>query len=176
VKLVRDINEFLASIELNPNLGPVPVTATYQDSCHLAHGQRVRVQPRKLLARIPELKFRELPSSDLCCGSAGIYNIVHNDMAMSLLKKKMGLVGLDRRRSDTNRQSGLPAATARRRRDVRPRRARRARHRDAGRILPQLAQNRVNVKPGQYTQSPFSRPAKLVIECTVPFYEFMITA
>jgi glycolate oxidase iron-sulfur subunit len=93
VKLVRDINEFLASIELNPNLGPVPVTATYQDSCHLAHGQRVRVQPRKLLARIPELKFRELPSSDLCCGSAGIYNIVHNDMAMSLLKKKMGLVG-----------------------------------------------------------------------------------
>ncbi len=89
VALVRDVSEFLASIELNPNLGPVPVTATYQDSCHLAHGQRIRIPPRKLLAAIPELKFRELPLADLCCGSAGVYNIVHNDMAMSLLEKKM---------------------------------------------------------------------------------------
>lgn len=89
VKLVRDVNEFLASIELNPDLGPVPLTATYQDSCHLAHGQRIRIPPRKLLAAIPELKFRELPLSDLCCGSAGVYNIVHNDLAMSLLEKKM---------------------------------------------------------------------------------------
>jgi glycolate oxidase iron-sulfur subunit len=89
VKLVRDVSEFLASIELNPNLGPVPLTATYQDSCHLAHGQRIRIPPRKLLAAIPELKFRELPLSDLCCGSAGVYNIVHNDLAMSLLEKKM---------------------------------------------------------------------------------------
>ncbi|MDP2996663.1 MAG: heterodisulfide reductase-related iron-sulfur binding cluster [Bryobacterales bacterium] len=89
VKLVRDVSEFLASIELNPNLGPVPVTATYQDSCHLAHGQRIRIPPRKLLAAIPELKFRELPLADLCCGSAGVYNIVHNDLAMSLLEKKM---------------------------------------------------------------------------------------
>ncbi len=92
VKLVRDVNEFLASIELNPDLGPVPVTATYQDSCHLAHGQRIRIAPRKLLAGIPELKFRELPLSDLCCGSAGIYNVVHNELSMSLLKKKMELV------------------------------------------------------------------------------------
>jgi glycolate oxidase iron-sulfur subunit len=89
VKLVRDVNEFLASIELNPDLGPVPLTATYQDSCHLAHGQRIRLAPRKLLGAIPELKFRELPLADLCCGSAGVYNIVHNDLAMSLLEKKM---------------------------------------------------------------------------------------
>ncbi|MCX6633521.1 MAG: (Fe-S)-binding protein [Acidobacteria bacterium] len=92
VKLVRDVNEFLASIELNPDLGPVPLTATYQDSCHLAHGQRIRIAPRKLLAGVPELKFRELPLADLCCGSAGVYNVVHNDLAMSLLKKKMELV------------------------------------------------------------------------------------
>ncbi|MBI4876339.1 MAG: 4Fe-4S dicluster domain-containing protein [Acidobacteria bacterium] len=89
VAKVRDITEFLASTELNPNLGPVPVTATYQDSCHLAHGQRIRVAPRKLLAAVPELKYRELPLADLCCGSAGIYNLVHNDLAMSLLEKKM---------------------------------------------------------------------------------------
>jgi glycolate oxidase iron-sulfur subunit len=93
VKLVRDVTEFLASIELNPNLGPVPLTATYQDSCHLAHGQRIRLAPRKLLAAIPELTFRELPLAELCCGSAGIYNIVHNELSMALLKKKMDLVG-----------------------------------------------------------------------------------
>lgn len=88
-RLVKDVNEFLASVELNPRLGPVPVTATYQDSCHLAHGQKIRVQPRQLLRAIPQLKFKEMPLSDLCCGSAGVYNVVHTDMAMALLEKKM---------------------------------------------------------------------------------------
>jgi glycolate oxidase iron-sulfur subunit len=88
-KLVKDVNEFLSSIELNPKMGPVPITATYQDSCHLAHGQKVRVPPRKLLKSVPGLVFKEMPMSDLCCGSAGIYNIVHNDMAMAILEKKM---------------------------------------------------------------------------------------
>jgi glycolate oxidase iron-sulfur subunit len=92
VKLVKDVSEFLASIELNPNLGPVKATITYQDSCHLAHGQRVKAEPRKLLAAIPGLSFREMPLADHCCGSAGIYNVVHNELSMSLLKKKMGLV------------------------------------------------------------------------------------
>ncbi len=88
-RMMKDVNEFLASIELNPRMGPLSGTVTYQDSCHLAHGQRVRIQPRQLLASIPGLQFKELPLSDLCCGSAGIYNVVHNDMAMSLLDKKM---------------------------------------------------------------------------------------
>ncbi len=88
-KLVKDVNEFLASIDLNPDLGPVRGTATYQDSCHLAHGQRVRIPPRRLLLAVPELKFKEMPLSDLCCGSAGVYNIVENEMAMALLRKKM---------------------------------------------------------------------------------------
>src|SRR5258708_4034941 len=83
--LVKDINEFLAAIELNPDLGELPLTVTYQDSCHLAHGQKIRTAPRKLLRAIPGLTLREMPLSDLCCGSAGIYNIVHTDMAMSLL-------------------------------------------------------------------------------------------
>jgi glycolate oxidase iron-sulfur subunit len=87
---VRDVNEFLASIEWNRDFAPLPLTVTYQDSCHLAHGQKVRVAPRKLLRSIPELQFREMPLADQCCGSAGIYNILQPDMAGQLLEKKMG--------------------------------------------------------------------------------------
>lgn len=86
---VKDITEFLAAIGLNREMGALSITATYQDSCHLAHGQRVRLQPRQLLEAVPGLKFRELPLSDLCCGSAGVYNVQHTDMSMSLLEKKM---------------------------------------------------------------------------------------
>jgi len=86
---MRDINEFLAGIELNPNMGKLPFTVTYQDSCHLAHGQGVRSAPRKLLAAIPSLTFREMPMSDLCCGSAGVYNVVQNEMSMEILSRKM---------------------------------------------------------------------------------------
>jgi glycolate oxidase iron-sulfur subunit len=88
---VKDINGFLASIDLNPDLQELPLTVTYQDSCHLAHGQKIRNPPRKLLRAIPGLTLREMPLSDHCCGSAGIYNIVHTDMAMSLLEKKIDL-------------------------------------------------------------------------------------
>ena len=86
---MNDVNEFLAAIELNLEMGQVPLTATYQDSCHLAHGQKIRVPPRRLLAAVPGLIFREMPLSDLCCGSAGIYNVVENEMAMALLENKM---------------------------------------------------------------------------------------
>jgi glycolate oxidase iron-sulfur subunit len=94
VELMKDVNEFLASIELNPRMGQMPVSVTYQDSCHLAHGQRVRAQPRKLLRAVPGLEFREMPMSDLCCGSAGIYNVTQNEMAMSVLKSKMDYVNM----------------------------------------------------------------------------------
>jgi glycolate oxidase iron-sulfur subunit len=90
--LVKDVSEFLGSIDLNPNLRGAPMIATYQDSCHLAHGQKIRSAPRKLLASVPGLEFREMQLSDLCCGSAGIYNVVHTEMAMALLEKKMALV------------------------------------------------------------------------------------
>lgn len=89
---VKDVNEFLASIELDTRMGELPYTVTYQDSCHLAHGQKVRAAPRKLLRLVPGLTLREMLLSDLCCGSAGIYNIVHHDMAMSLLERKMDSV------------------------------------------------------------------------------------
>lgn len=87
--LAKDVTEFLASIELNTRMGAVPVTVTYQDSCHLAHGQKIRTAPRRLLAAIPGLTFREMPLADLCCGSAGIYNVLHTEMAMAILEKKM---------------------------------------------------------------------------------------
>jgi glycolate oxidase iron-sulfur subunit len=90
--LVKDVNEFLASIELNPPMHVLPLTVTYQDSCHLAHGQKIRSAPRQLLAAIPGLEVQEMQLPDLCCGSAGIYNVVHTGMAMSLLKKKMDSV------------------------------------------------------------------------------------
>jgi glycolate oxidase iron-sulfur subunit len=89
VTIMKDVNEFLASIELNPRMGEVRATVTYQDSCHLAHGQKIRSAPRQLLKQVPGLTLQEMRGSDLCCGSAGIYNVVHTDMSMALLEKKM---------------------------------------------------------------------------------------
>jgi glycolate oxidase iron-sulfur subunit len=86
---VRDISEFLAAIDLVPPTHAVPAVATYQDACHLAHGQGVRMAPRKLLAQVPGLTLVPLPESDTCCGSAGIYNLVEYDMSMDVLKRKM---------------------------------------------------------------------------------------
>jgi glycolate oxidase iron-sulfur subunit len=90
--LLKDVSEFLAAIGLNPNLGELPANVTYQDSCHLAHGQKIRTAPRQLLNAIPGLTLREMPLSDLCCGSAGIYNILHTEMSLALLEKKMTAV------------------------------------------------------------------------------------
>jgi glycolate oxidase iron-sulfur subunit len=87
--LMRDVTEFLAGIELNRNMRPVNAVVTYQDSCHLAHGQKIRTAPRKLLGLVPGLTFREMPGADICCGSAGIYNVVQNEMSMQILASKM---------------------------------------------------------------------------------------
>lgn len=91
---MKDITEFLASIELNREMGRVDAVATYQDSCHLAHGQKIKDAPRKLLKQIPGLTYREMPMADLCCGSAGIYNVAQNEMAMQILQHKMEYVGM----------------------------------------------------------------------------------
>jgi glycolate oxidase iron-sulfur subunit len=87
--LMKDVTEFLASLELNRNLGRVEAVVTYQDSCHLAHGQKIRRAPRDLLAAIPGLTFQEMSGADLCCGSAGVYNVVENAMSMQILEHKM---------------------------------------------------------------------------------------
>ena len=86
---VKDAGEFLADLGLVGELQPVPITVTYQDPCHLAHGQRIRSQPRKLLQAIPGLKLVEMEGADRCCGSAGIYNLTHSAMSQHLLKEKM---------------------------------------------------------------------------------------
>jgi Fe-S oxidoreductase len=87
--LVKDAGEFLAQIGLVGNIGELRTTVTYQDPCHLAHGQRVRSQPRQLLQAIPGLKLVEMNGSERCCGSAGIYNITHAEMSQQLLQEKM---------------------------------------------------------------------------------------
>jgi len=86
---VKDISEFLVSIELNRELGPLNRTVTYHDACHLFHGQKVKQQPRELLRTIPGLTLVNLKESDWCCGSAGIYNITNQEMASQLLERKM---------------------------------------------------------------------------------------
>jgi glycolate oxidase iron-sulfur subunit len=87
--LVKDAAEFLAQIGLVGKLGELRMTVTYQDPCHLAHGQGVRNQPRQLLQAISGLKLVEMNGSDRCCGSAGIYNITHAEMSQQLLKERM---------------------------------------------------------------------------------------
>ncbi|HUL14841.1 MAG TPA: heterodisulfide reductase-related iron-sulfur binding cluster [Terriglobales bacterium] len=88
---VRDVNEFLAQLGLSAQLKNLPVRVTYQDSCHLLHGQKIKDAPRNLLRAIPELEFIELPHSDICCGSAGVYNVTETQTSLDLLAEKMAL-------------------------------------------------------------------------------------
>ena len=106
VAKVRDVSEFLADIELASPKNPVPLKVAYQDACHLAHGQGIRLQPRKVLSLIPGLELVELPESDTCCGSAGIYNIVQPEMADSLLRRKMANIAATGARVVTSANAG----------------------------------------------------------------------
>ncbi|HEY3283368.1 MAG TPA: glycolate oxidase subunit GlcF [Armatimonadota bacterium] len=93
---VRDICEFLAEIDLAPFPSPSGPTVshrvTYHDPCHLAHAQGIRSQPRELLRRLPGVELVELPESDLCCGSAGIYNLTQPSLARQLQERKLAAV------------------------------------------------------------------------------------
>ncbi|HXG04852.1 MAG TPA: heterodisulfide reductase-related iron-sulfur binding cluster, partial [Candidatus Binatia bacterium] len=86
---VRDLAEFLAREPLRGPLAPVPIRVTYHDPCHVVHGQKIRAEPRALLAQVPGLRLVELPESDWCCGSAGIYNLTQPEMAARLLERKL---------------------------------------------------------------------------------------
>jgi glycolate oxidase iron-sulfur subunit len=88
---VKDVHEWLAQIGLQPPPanGASRLTVTYHESCHLAHGQKITAQPRQLLQAIPNLDLVELPESNWCCGSAGIYNIIQPEMANRLLDRKL---------------------------------------------------------------------------------------
>ncbi|MGH7310347.1 MAG: heterodisulfide reductase-related iron-sulfur binding cluster [Candidatus Rokuibacteriota bacterium] len=89
---VRDVAEFLAAEPLRGPLRPVPMRVTYHDPCHVVHGQKIRSQPRALLAQVPGLEVVDLKESDWCCGSAGIYNLTQPEMATRLLHRKVGHV------------------------------------------------------------------------------------
>ncbi|HXE75209.1 MAG TPA: heterodisulfide reductase-related iron-sulfur binding cluster [Candidatus Xenobia bacterium] len=86
---VRDVSEFLVELGLRPPEKPLPLRVTYQDSCHLLHGQKIKTAPRQLLRAIPGLELIEMKLADQCCGSAGIYNLTQPEVARALLKEKM---------------------------------------------------------------------------------------
>ncbi|HVP56345.1 MAG TPA: heterodisulfide reductase-related iron-sulfur binding cluster [Candidatus Eisenbacteria bacterium] len=87
----RDINEYLAEVGMREPKRKINKRVTYQDSCHLAHAQGVRSAPRQLLRHIGA-EVVESPRSDSCCGSAGVYNVVQNEISMKVLDEKMGYV------------------------------------------------------------------------------------
>jgi glycolate oxidase iron-sulfur subunit len=84
----RDIFEFLAELEPRATRHPLPVRVAYHDACHLQHAQRIRVQPRSVLNSIPNLQILEIPEAAVCCGSAGIYNLVQPEAAAELGDRK----------------------------------------------------------------------------------------
>jgi glycolate oxidase iron-sulfur subunit len=90
---VKDVQEFLAEVGLTAKLSPLqettPLTIVYQDACHMLHGQKISVQPRQLLKQIPNVQLREPLDAALCCGSAGVYNILQPEVGDELGKQKV---------------------------------------------------------------------------------------
>ena len=88
---VRDVQEFLAEVGLTADLHPLtdgPLPLVYQDACHLLHGQKISVQPRQILKQIPGVQLREPIDAALCCGSAGVYNMLQPAVAEELGQMK----------------------------------------------------------------------------------------
>jgi glycolate oxidase iron-sulfur subunit len=85
---VKDLSTLLLATHWTPSR-EFKCTVTYHDACHLAHGLGIREAPRKLLASIPGVKMVELTESDLCCGSAGSYNLTEPAMARELGRRKV---------------------------------------------------------------------------------------
>jgi len=85
---VRDVSEFLAELEPAAERHPLPVKAAYHDACHLAHAQGIRKPPRDGLRAVPGLEIREIDEAEICCGSAGIYNLVEPEPARELGDRK----------------------------------------------------------------------------------------
>jgi glycolate oxidase iron-sulfur subunit len=85
---VRDVMELLDELEPRAPRHPIPARVAYHDACHLAHAQKVRAQPRRQLAAIPGLQVLDIPEPEICCGSAGIYNLVMPEPAAELGRRK----------------------------------------------------------------------------------------
>jgi glycolate oxidase iron-sulfur subunit len=84
----RDVSEFLAELEPRATRHALPLRVAYHDACHLQHAQGIRSQPRTVLGRIPQLELLEIPEAAICCGSAGIYNLVQPEAATELGDRK----------------------------------------------------------------------------------------
>ena len=89
---VKDMMEFISEKYSNFNFKSCNETVTYQDACHLVHSQKIYNEPRRLLNSVNDLIFVELEESTWCCGSAGIYNIIHYNESMQLLERKMNYI------------------------------------------------------------------------------------
>ena len=88
----KDVTEVLARLEPRAKRHPLNLRVAFHDSCHLQHAQGVRSQPRQLLSQIPGLKLEEIAEGPICCGSAGIYNLVQPDAANELGDRKAKLI------------------------------------------------------------------------------------
>ena len=88
----KDVSEVLAELPARAKRQPLAVRVAFHDSCHLQHAQGVRAHPRSLLAQIPGLELMEIPEAPICCGSAGIYNLVQPDAARELGDRKAQLI------------------------------------------------------------------------------------
>lgn len=87
---VQDIHEWLVRSRFRPPQANAGITEiTYHESCHLTHGQKIVSEPRQVLTSIPGLTLKELPESNWCCGSAGIYNITQPEQSQKLLERKI---------------------------------------------------------------------------------------
>ena len=86
---VKDVSEVLAALGPRAERRPVPLRVAYHDACHLAHAQGVRLPPREVLRSIPELELLEPAESEICCGSAGIYNLTEPEIATELMGRKV---------------------------------------------------------------------------------------
>jgi glycolate oxidase iron-sulfur subunit len=92
VAKVRDVQEFLVEVGLTTPLSPITSTTlpiVYQDACHLLHGQKISLQPRQLLEKIPNIHLKEPLDAALCCGSAGVYNMLQPQVAEELGQQKV---------------------------------------------------------------------------------------
>jgi glycolate oxidase iron-sulfur subunit len=88
----KDISEILSDLPPRGERKPLRARVAFHDSCHLQHAQGVRTQPRSLLLKIPGLELLEIPEAPICCGSAGIYNLIQPDAAGQLGDRKAGLI------------------------------------------------------------------------------------
>jgi glycolate oxidase iron-sulfur subunit len=89
---VRDVSEYMQSIAGDESFGDLAMRVTYQDPCHLAHAQGIRAEPRALLSKINGLELIEMAGADVCCGSAGYYNLAQPEYADRLLEPKIDAI------------------------------------------------------------------------------------